>query len=96
MNIKIPLILIMLLVTTPVVAISDEERAILLRASDELAMIESIIEQAELAKDSRDREQVSYQAIKDDLATIKAGLQAIIERQRRESRVLPPLTGEYQ
>lgn len=89
-------ILIVLLGTSPVLAITDEERAALLRASAELMMVEAIVEEAEQGKNDEDRQPIQYQEIKKDLEKIKQGLLDVINEVRREPRELPPISGDYQ
>ncbi|MDA1370254.1 MAG: RAQPRD family integrative conjugative element protein [Proteobacteria bacterium] len=89
-------LLILLLGTAPVFAITDEERAALLRASAEILMVEAIVEEAEQAKNDEDTKPVQYQEIKNDLEKIKQGLLDVINDVRREPRALPPISGDYQ
>ncbi|MBL4885689.1 MAG: hypothetical protein JKY95_14305 [Planctomycetaceae bacterium] len=93
---KLTAILILLLGTSPVFAITDVERAALLRASAEIAMIEAIVEEAEQGKNVEDRQPIQYQEIKNDLEKIKQGLLDVINEVRREPRALPPINGDYQ
>ena len=93
---KLTAILILLLGASPVFAITDEERAALLRASAEIMMVEAIVEEAEQGKNDEDRQPIQYQEIKNDLEKIKQGLLDVINEVRREPRALPSISGNYQ
>ncbi|PHS00170.1 MAG: hypothetical protein COA78_24295 [Blastopirellula sp.] len=92
---KLSLTLLMLFITSSVFAITDEERSALLRATAEIMIIETIVEEAEQGVNVEDRKKIQYETIKQDLEKIRQGLLDVINEVRREPRMLPPISGEY-
>ena len=59
--------LILTLLSAPTYAITDQERSVLQRLNTELGTINNIINEAQQAANQRDRRQVDYQRLRDDL-----------------------------
>lgn len=76
-------------------AITDQERTALQRLHSELAVISTIVEEAEQSVNQNDRQQVDYAQLKADLQRIQEGVGDILNNQRREPRSLPSISGEY-
>ena len=76
-------------------AITDQERTVLQRLHSELAIISTIVKEAEQAVNQKDRQQVDYAQLKTDLQRIQEGIGDILNNQRREPRSLPSISGEY-
>lgn len=95
MLIKITVLIIILFVSQSSFALTDSERAALLRASQELDSFLLVIDEAEQAVNPDDQQQVKYQSLRDDIQKIKEGLNDVIKSTRREPRSLPPISGEY-
>ena len=87
--------LILALLSAPTYAITDQERSVLQRLNTELGTIANIINEAQQAANQRDRRQVDYQRLIDDLEKIQQGILDAINAERREPRSLPPLDGDY-
>ena len=87
--------LILALLSAPTYAITDQERSVLQRLNTELGTIANIINEAQQAANQRDRRQVDYQRLNDDLQKIQQGILDAINAERREPRSLPPLDGDY-
>ncbi|MDF1645090.1 MAG: RAQPRD family integrative conjugative element protein [Pseudomonadales bacterium] len=87
--------LILALLSAPTYAITDQERSVLQRLKTELETITNIIDEAQQAASPRDRRQVDYQRLSDDLQKIQQGLLDAINAERREPRSLPPVVGDY-
>ncbi len=87
--------LILALLSAPTYAITDQERSVLQRLNTELGTITNIINEAQQAANQRDRRQVDYQRLNDDLQKIQQGILDAINAERREPRSLPPLDGDY-
>jgi len=82
-------------IVTTVHAITDQERTVLQRLHSELAVVNSIVEEAEQSVNQNDRQQVDYAQLKADLQRIQEGVGDILNNQRREPRSLPSISGEY-
>ena len=76
-------------------AITDQERTVLQRLHSELAVISTIVEDAEQSVNQNDRQQVDYAQLKADLQRIQEGVGDILNNQRREPRSLPSISGDY-
>lgn len=76
-------------------AITGQERTALERLHSELAVISTIVEEAEQSVNQNDRQQVDYAQLKADLQRIQEGVGDILNNQRREPRSLPSISGEY-
>ena len=87
--------LILTLLSAPTYAITDQERSVLQRLNTELGTINNIINEAQQAANQRDRRQVDYQRLSDDLQKIQKGILDAINAERREPRSLPPIEGDY-
>ena len=81
--------------SVPTYAITDQERSILQRLHTELETTTNIIDEAQQAANQRDRRQVDYQRLSDDLQKIQQGILDAINAERREPRSLPPVVGDY-
>jgi len=57
--------------------------------------ITNIIDEAQQAVNQRDRRQVDYPRLVDDLQKIQQGILDAINAERREPRSLPPVDGDY-
>ena len=88
-------ILMLALLSAPTYAITDQERSVLQRLNTELESITSIIDEAKQAVNQRDRRQIDYQRLIDDIQKIQQGILDAINAERREPRSLPPLDGDY-
>ena len=86
--------LILTLLSAPTYAITDQERSVLQRLNTELGTITNIINEAQQAANQRDRRQVDYQRLSDDLQKIQQGILDAINAERREPRSLPPVDGD--
>ena len=82
-------------IATSTHAVTDQERTVLKRLHSELAIISSIVKEAELSVNQNDRQQVDYMQLKADLERIQEGVGDILSNQRREPRSLPSISGEY-
>jgi len=87
--------LILALLSVPTYAITDQERSVLQRLKTELGSVANIISEAQQAANQRDRRQVDYQRLNDDLEKIQQGILDAINAERREPRSLPPVDGDY-
>jgi len=87
--------LILALLSAPTYAITDQERSVLQRLNAELGTITNIINEAQQAANQRDRRQLDYQRLSDDLQKIQQGILDAINAERREPRSLPPVDGDY-
>ena len=87
--------LILTLLSAPTYAITDQERSALQRLKTELGTAANIISEAQQSANQRDRRQVDYQRLSDDLQKIQQGILDAINAERREPRSLPPLDGDY-
>jgi RAQPRD family integrative conjugative element protein len=87
--------LILTLLSAPTYAITDQERSVLQRLNTELGTINNIINEAQQAANQRDRRQVDYQRLSDDLQKIQQGILDAINAERREPRSLSPIEGDY-
>lgn len=76
-------------------AITDQERTALQQLHSELAVISSIVKEAEQSVNQNDRQQVDYVQLKADLQRIEEGVGDILNNRRREPRSLPSISGEY-
>ena len=89
------LILVLALLSAPIFAVTDQEGSVLYRLNIELETITNIIGEAQQASSQRDRRQVDYQRLSDDLQKIQQGILDAINAERREPRSLPPVDGDY-
>ena len=89
------LILVTAVLSAPTYAITDKERSALQRLNSELVNITNIIDEAEHAANRRDRRQIDYQRLSDDLQKIQQGILDAINAERREPRLFPPVDGDY-
>ncbi|WP_101757284.1 RAQPRD family integrative conjugative element protein [Oceanicoccus sp. KOV_DT_Chl] len=87
--------LILALLSAPTYAITDQERSVLQRLNTELGTVTKIIDEAQQAANQRDRRQIDYQRLSDDLQKIQQGILDAINSERREPRSLPPVDGNY-
>lgn len=87
--------LILTLLSAPTYAITDQERSVLQRLNTELGTINNIINEAQQAANQRDRRQVDYQRLSDDLQKIQQGILDAANAVRREPRSLPSIEGDY-
>ena len=87
--------LILALLSAPTYAITDQERSVLQRLNTELGTITNIINEAQQAANQRDRRQVDYQRLSEDLQKIQQGILDAINAERREPRSLLPVDGDY-
>ena len=87
--------LMLALLSAPTFAITDQERSVLQRLNTELESITNIIDEAQQAVNQRDRRQVDYPRLVDDLQKIQQGILDAINAERREPRSLPPVDGDY-
>ena len=83
------------IIATAANAITDQERTVLHRLHSELAVISTIVKEAEQSVNQKDRQQVDYAQLKTDLQRIQEGIGDILNNQRREPRSLPSISGEY-
>ena len=83
------------IIATAANAITDQERTVLQRLHSELAVISTIVKEAEQSVSQKDRQQVDYAQLKTDLQRIQEGIGDILNNQRREPRSLPSISGEY-
>lgn len=83
------------IIATATNAVTDQERTALQRLHSELAVISTIVEEAEQSVNQDDRQQVDYAQLKADLLRIQEGLGDILNNQRREPRSLPSISGDY-
>ena len=88
-------IFIIVRLSVPTYAITDQERSVLQRLNAELGTITNIINEAQQAANQRDRRQVDYQRLNGDLEKIQQGILDAINAERREPRSLPPVVGDY-
>ena len=82
-------------IATSTYAVTDQERTVLQRLYSELAIISTIVEEAEQSVNQNDRQQVDYAQLKSDLQRIQEGVGDILNNQRREPRSLPSISGDY-
>lgn len=82
-------------IATSTYAVTDQERSALQRLYSELAVISTIVEEAEQSVNQNARQQVEYAQLKADLQRIQEGVGDILNNQRREPRSLPSISGEY-
>ena len=87
---------LLLVVSGESYAISDSERAILLRLHHELELSMSMIDEAAQAANTQDRQHIQYPQLKDDLNKILQGIADAVASERREPRSLSPINGDYQ
>lgn len=95
MRITKTLILLVVVLSAPTYAITDQERSILQRLSTELETITRIIDEAEQAANPNDRRLVDYPRLRSDLKKIQQGILDAAQQVRREPRLLPPIKGDY-
>lgn len=95
MNKQLFLTVLLLSLIAPVNAITDSERTTLLRASNEIDFVISIVEEAQQSINENDRRTINYQKLKEELQIIKQGIHDAIDEPRREPRSLPPIEGDY-
>ena len=95
METKVYLIVLLGILSASAQAITDQERSALQRLHSELDAITTIINEAQQAVNPGDRKQISYQKIRADLQKIQQGILDAINAERREPRLLPPISGEY-
>lgn len=88
-------IAILALPNASVLADGDAERQALARLVHELEAIEPLIVEASLAADPDARIRFQYEWLRQDLATIRRGIEAHIEAPRAEPRPVAPLRGDY-
>lgn len=88
-------IIIFAALAVPTYAVTDQERSVLQRLHVELSTISKIIDEAEQATNADDRRQVDYQRLRDDLQKIQQGILDVVNAERREPRLLPPIDGNY-
>ena len=79
----------------PSYAITDNERAVLLRLHHELELASLIVDEAAQAANSQDRRRIKYPQLQSDLNKILQGIADAIAAERREPRSLPPIDGDY-
>jgi RAQPRD family integrative conjugative element protein len=79
---------------SPALADSDGERAALARLAGEIKALEPLLREAERQADAADRVHFNYEAFKDDLEKIMAGVREHLDRPR-EPKPVPPLAGGY-
>jgi len=87
---------LLLVVSGESYAVSDSERAILLRLHYELELSRSMIDEAAQAANPQDRQHIQYPQLKDDLNKILQGIADAVASERREPRALSPIDGDYQ
>jgi len=80
----------------PSYAITDNERAVLLRLHHELELASLIADEAAQAANPQDRQHIQYRQLTNDLNKILQGIADAIASERREPRSLPPIDGDYQ
>ena len=95
MRILKTLTLLVAVFSAPIHAVTDHERSALHRLNTELESVTSIIDEAQHAANSQDRELVDYQRLRDDLQKIQHGIIDAASSVRREPRSLPPIDGDY-
>jgi len=86
---------LLLVVSVESYAISDSERAIILRLHHELELSMSMIDEAVQAANPQDRQHIQYPKLKDDLNKILQGIADAVASERREPRSLSPINGDY-
>lgn len=74
---------------------ADAEREALARLVHELESLEPLISEASRAADADARIRFQYDWLRQDLATIRHGVEAHLEAPRAEPRPVPPLRGDY-
>lgn len=74
---------------------ADAEREALAQIVHELALIESLVEQAEAAADADARIRFRYDWLRQDLERVCEGIQDHIDAPRSEPRPVAPLRGDY-
>ena len=79
----------------PPFADGDGERETLARLVHELESLEPLIVEASRAADPDARVRFQYDWLRQDLATIRRGVEAHLEAPRAEPRPVPPLRGDY-
>lgn len=87
------LLIFMLLICSPVMASTDQERHELYRIVVELEYIESILIFAKSTKADDDGTGFDYEKFKQDVELIKDGVKRYIAKERREPRVLRKING---
>lgn len=86
---------ILALPNASVLADGDAERQALARLAHELEALEPLILEASRAADPDARIRFQYEWLRQDLATIRRGIEAHIEAPRAEPRPVAPLRGDY-
>lgn len=74
---------------------ADAEREALARLVQELAALEPLIVEAAQSADPDARIRFQYDWLRQDLRSIRRGIEAHIEAPRSEPRPFPPLRGDY-
>lgn len=87
---------LLLVVSAESYAITDSERAVLIRLHHELVLSKSMIDEAAQAANSQDRQHIQYPQLKNDLNKILQGIADAVASERREPRSLSPINGDYQ
>ena len=87
---------LLLVVSAESYAITDSERAVLIRLHHELELSRSMIDEAEQAANPQDRQHIQYAQLKNDLNKILQGIADAVASERREPRSLSPINGDYQ
>jgi RAQPRD family integrative conjugative element protein len=78
-----------------VVADADVERDALTRLVHELESLEPLIVEASRAADPDARIRFQYDWLRDDLETVRRGIEAHIDAQAAEPHPVAPLRGDY-
>lgn len=86
---------LLLMVALPALADPDGEREALARLIHEVEALEPLIARAESLALPDARIRFRYAWLRQDLALIRAGVQAHLDAPRNTPRAVPPLRGDY-
>ena len=81
--------------TSTVFADEDAERAVLARLTHELALLGTLVDDAESQANPSNRVRFQYSWLRTDIGKIRQGIDEYIKGARVEPRVVSPLKGDY-
>lgn len=87
--------LLCLIISASVNCATDQEHEALSRLLTELQYLDRIVESAKQSADHSDSCQFDYNALDDDLTRITTGIAGYLNKERREPRVIEPITGDF-
>ena len=89
------ILIVNLALAMPAIAVTDRERSEVKRLLTELEASKEIIDAAEKSANPKSRRKIDYPVLRRDLDKILQGVRDILNSERREPRLLPPIKGEY-